>query len=288
MTAIEGPVIAMSSMVAHGTVGLRAIMPAMQARQRELIIVPTALLPWHPGRGAGTLVPTDKDAFRGLLDDLASHNRFDPPPVAVLSGWLAHEDQVEALAGFVETLKARWPETLYLCDPVIGDAKGAYRPKSVIDAMTKRLLPLADIATPNRYELELLTGRKLPDNNALLEAGYALGLPRLVITSAFGLMAGTIGNLLIANCRAHLTENRIVPDAPHGPGDLFSALFLARLLEGQSDAKALSAATASVFEMLARSRKAGHDELALASEQACLVRPMAMVTDRSLALSANA
>ncbi|MCP1199240.1 PfkB family carbohydrate kinase [Notoacmeibacter sp. MSK16QG-6] len=286
MTAIEGPVIAVSSMVARGTVGLRAIMPAMQARQRDLVAVPTVLLPWHPGHGAGTFVPTDSRAFECLLNDLLSR-ADDIAPAAILSGWLADEAQVDALAGFVAAVKRTNRETLYLCDPVIGDAGGAYRPKGVIDAIAEKLLPLADIATPNRYELELLTGGNLPDNNALLDAGRSLKLPRLVVTSAFGLMTGAIGNLLISDGRAQLTENRIVPDAPHGPGDLFSALFLARLLEGQSDGKALSAATASVFEMLARSRRAGLDELALATEQACLARPMAMVTDRSLAMPGN-
>lgn len=287
MSAIEGPVVAVSSLVARGTVGLRAIMPAMQARQRETIAVPTVLLPWHPGHGGGTCVPTAAGAFDGLLADLSSRTG-QIAPAAILSGWLADEAQVEALSRFVTAVRQEHPQTLYLCDPVIGDAGGPYRPPAIIEAIARKLLPLADIATPNRYELELLTGRKLPDNNALLEAGRSLDVERLVITSAFGLMAGTIGNLLVAADRAQLTENRIVPDAPHGPGDLFSALFLARLLEGQSDAKALSAATASVFEMLARSRKAGHDELALATEQACLVRPMAMVTDRSLAMPANA
>ncbi len=283
MTARDGPVVAISSLVAAGSVGLRAILPAMQARRREVIAVPTALLPWHPGHGRGTFLPTGADGFDGLLTDLSSRaERL--APAAIVSGWLADELQVASLARFIGEMKSRLPGILYLCDPVIGDANGAYRPTAVIDAIAEKLLPLADIATPNRYELELLAGRPLNDNNALIAAGRDLGRERLLITTAFGLMAGSLGNILLTERRALLVENRIVPDAPHGPGDLFSALFLARLLEGQAEQAALSAATASVFEMLARSRKTGSTELALAAEQQCLIRPMAMVTERSLAL----
>ncbi|RLQ89019.1 PfkB family carbohydrate kinase [Notoacmeibacter ruber] len=280
---MDGPVVAISSMVAKGTVGLRAIMPAMQARQREVVAVPTALLSWHPGHGSATIAPTNKDEFCRLLGDLTGRSEWIGP-AAILSGWLADEDQVVALARFVADSKRQRPELIYLCDPVIGDMRGAYRPPAVIDAIAKELLPLADITTPNRFELELLTGRALSDNGALIEAGRQLGVARLIITSAFAMMAGSVGNLLVVGDNALMVEKRVIADAPHGTGDLFSALFLARLLEGQSDAAALSAATASVFEMLARSRKAAHEELALASEQACLVRPMAMVTERRIAM----
>jgi pyridoxine kinase len=61
-----------------------------------------------------------------------------------------------------------------------------------------------------------------------------------------------------------------------------AALFLARLLEGVDDEKALQLATASVFEILARTMKRGANELALETDSGSLSRPLAMVQMRHL------
>jgi pyridoxine kinase len=65
-------------------------------------------------------------------------------------------------------------------------------------------------------------------------------------------------------------------------GDLLAAVFLSRLLSGMDDEKALQLATASVYEVLARTVKRGSDELTLASDSAGLSTPMAMVQMRHL------
>ncbi|MNS86880.1 pyridoxamine kinase [compost metagenome] len=61
-----------------------------------------------------------------------------------------------------------------------------------------------------------------------------------------------------------------------------SALFLARLLEGLDDEKALQLATASVFEILARTKKRDMNELTLETDSSSLSTPMAMVQMRHL------
>ena len=58
-------------------------------------------------------------------------------------------------------------------------------PAATIAAVRETLLPLADIATPNRYELEILAGRRLADNDALAAAARGLGPGEVVVTSAF-------------------------------------------------------------------------------------------------------
>lgn len=60
-----------------------------------------------------------------------------------------------------------------------------------------RLLPLADIATPNRFELSWLTGVPLEDNKALMEAALDAGPATMLVTSAFPFMNGSIGNILL-------------------------------------------------------------------------------------------
>lgn len=55
--------------------------------------------------------------------------------------------------------------------------------------------------------------------------------------------------------------HRLIDNPPSGTGDLLAAVFLARLLEGLTKERALQLATASVYEIIARSRKRGADEL---------------------------
>jgi pyridoxine kinase len=96
------------------------------------------------------------------------------------------------------------------------------------------------------------------------------------------MMAGGTGNLLLTPNEALLAEHRIIDRPPNGLGDLTAAVFLARLLSGQPDAKALQTTTAAVFEILARTAKRGADELTLETDAASLSHPMAMVQLRHL------
>src|SRR5690606_22984765 len=121
----------------------------------------------------------------------------------------------------------------------------------------------ADIATPNRHELQWLTGGNLDDNRQIIDAATRLGPERVLVTSAHAMMNGSIGNLLLSPRDAFLAEHRAIERPPNGPGDLTGALFLARQLAGDSDEKALQTTTAAVFEVIARAVKRGADELML-------------------------
>ena len=51
------------------------------------------------------------------------------------------------------------PRAIYCCDPVIGDVEeGVYVREGIEEFLRDHALPQADIATPNRFELERLTG----------------------------------------------------------------------------------------------------------------------------------
>ena len=164
----------------------------------------------------------------------------------------------------------------------MGDAGGLYVPEATAEAMRDLLLPLADIATPNRFELEWIVGAKLEDLRSTIAAALDLGPPRMLVTSAPAMMAGGIGNLLVTSTEALLAEHRQIPRPPNGLGDLTAAVFLARLMAGQPDAKALQTTTAAVYEILARTAKRGGDELQLETDARSLSHPMAMVQFRHL------
>ena len=274
-------VIVVSSHVARGSAGNRGVVFALETLGHPVWAVPTVILPWHPGHGRATRIVPEPAEFAALLKDL-ERARWLGEVGAVLSGYLGDPGQAGAIASLVKAVRARNPRALYVCDPVLGDSGGLYVPQETAAAIRDVLIPLADIATPNRFELEWISGAKLDDLRSVIAAALDAGPPSMLVTSAPAMLAGSIGNLLLTSTDALLAEHRIIEKPPNGLGDLIAAVYLARLLAGQPIAKALQSATASVFEILARTAKRGGDELQIETDAQSLSHPMAMVQLRHL------
>jgi pyridoxine kinase len=274
-------VIVISSHVVRGTVGNRAAVFALESLGFQVWAVPTIMLPWHPGHGRATRVVPDSAGFAAMMDDLCAAPWLSEVG-AVLTGYLGDANQAAPVAKLIDAVKARNPKAIYLCDPVIGDDKGLYVPEATANAIAAHLLPLADIITPNCFELGWLTKRELTDNQAIMAAADTLSAPIVIATSAIPMMAGSTGNLLVTVSESIMAEHRLVDGPTNGLGDLTAALFLARKLMGESHEKALQHTTASVFETLARAAKRGSSELMLATDVGSLQHPMAMVQMRRM------
>ncbi len=276
-----GSVIVISSHVVRGGVGNRAAVFALETLGFPVWALPTVVLPWHPGHGPSTRLTFPESDFDRVIDDLIAA-RWAGEVTAVLSGYFAHPAQPRAVARLVRALRENNPDLTYVCDPVMGDNGGLYIAEETAAAVRDHLIPLASIATPNRFELGWLCGGELTSNAAILDAALSLGPARMLVTSAVPMMAGGTGNLLLSGRNALLAEHRLIEKPPNGLGDLLAALFLGRLLSGLGEEQALQMATASVYEILARTIKRGSDELTLTSDASSLSTPMALVQMRRL------
>ena len=274
-------VIVISSHVARGSVGNRAAVFALESLGYPVWAVPTVILPWHPGHGPATRIVPDDDAFAALLRDLAGSPRLGEVG-AILSGYLGSPAQAQAVAALVEAARARNRGLLYVCDPVMGDLGGLYVADGVACAIRDRLIPLADIATPNRYELEWMVQRRLDDIAAVADAARALGPATMLVTSAPARDPDATANLLVRDGTALLAEHGLIDNPPNGLGDLTAAVFLARVLGGASDADALESTTASVYAILAGTAARGGDELEIETDAHHLVDPVLPVRMRNL------
>lgn len=273
----RGAVIVISSHVARGSVGNRAAVFALETLGFTVWAVPTVTLPWHPGHGPGTRIVPDTEQFSRLFADLEESQHLGEV-AAVLSGYLGDAAQAGPVASLVRRVKLKNPEALYLCDPVLGDAGGLYVPEATAAQIRDRLLPLADIATPNRFELEWLRGgTALPQMERVAEAAGRLGPPIVLVTSAPLAETDSSGSLLVTPDETFSAAHGHVARPPNGLGDLTAALLLGRLLAGETSSEALRLATASVFEVLARAVHRGSDELMLAADAASLVDPTAAI-----------
>lgn len=262
-------VLSIQSDVVRGHVGNAAARFALQRVGVDVWAVPTVLLSNHPGHGKFRGDVTSASAIASLIDGLDAHGwlaRCD----GVISGYLGAADQARAVADAVRRVKAQNPRAVYLCDPVFGDDDGAYARPGVAEAMARELVPLADIVTPNRFELTSLTSKKIESAADAVAAARALGKAEVVVTSV-PFDGGRIGTVTVAGSNAWAVAAPRIAQVPNGSGDLLAALYLAARLNGREVAAALSSACSAVDGVLRAS--AGLDELRLVAAQAELVQP---------------
>jgi pyridoxine kinase len=282
MIASSSPAVAViSSQVGRGTIGSRATTFILERLGLTVWLMPTIWLPWHPAYGgARRLVPDDGD-FAATLADLAECEAA-PEVATVLTGYFATPEQVEAAARFVERLRLVTPGLCVLVDPIVGDGNALYVPEPVAVAVRDRLLPLADVATPNLFEVGWLSGLPIGTPAEVITAARSLGVPTVVATSAPALMTRSLATLLITADTAVAFEHPRIDGIPHGTGDLVAALLAAHLTKGLGPEEAVTRAVSSAFDVIARTAKAGADELVLAAAQDGIVRSLAQVSVRRI------
>jgi pyridoxine kinase len=253
-------ILVISSHVAYGTIGLAAMIAPLQWAGHDVTALPTVVLSNHPGhaRFAGkALDPALLQEMTAALDANGWLGSFD----ALLSGYLPSAGHVAWVAATVERMRTLNPNLLYICDPILGDdPRGLYIDAEAANAIRDRLVPIADVLMPNRYELAWLSGRAVQSVEQAISSARHLARPKLVATS---IAAGPneLANVCVGENGVCISKVAKIDHVPHGTGDLFAGLLTAALLQGASDARALGHAVGGVRHALTVSR--GSDRLLL-------------------------
>lgn len=244
-------VLAISSHVTHGNVGLTATVPALQRLGHEVWPMPTVLLASRPGLGqmARHAVPvTELAAMLAALEVDGSWSLLD----AVLTGYFPSPESVIAAADAIARIKREKPSITVMVDPILGDAGALYVSEPTARALRERLLPLATIVTPNLFELHWLAQSPVDDRAAIEAAVARLGTPSVVVTSAEQ-SAESIATLLVSSGRSIAFQSPRHPDIPKGTGDVFAGLLAGHLLHGQDHDSAIVSALDVLDGILAES-----------------------------------
>jgi pyridoxine kinase len=256
-------VLCLSSQVARGFIGGSAARIALERMGHECWLLPTVILSNHPGhaRFAGEQVPPGR--LRAMVEALEANGWLGDVD-AILTGYMPSEEHVALAVNMVELVKGSNSEITYLCDPILGDDPGGlYVDEAVAGAVRDQLIPLAKIATPNRFELEWLSGKSAKRAKTASAPARELGPDMVLVTSLTGEDPKSLVNLLVGKKDSSTTSVSKRKGVPHGPGDLMASLFLGGLLNGVNEPEALGRATAGVETALEASKDA--DELQLAS-----------------------
>jgi pyridoxine kinase len=278
MGEARAAVLSIQSQVAYGHVGNSAAVLPLQRLGFDVFPLNTVQLAHHPGYGAWRGHKLEAEQLHEILGGLEERGVLGRC-VAVLSGYLGDPGMADVVARAVETVRSLRPEAPYLCDPVIGDDDpGVFVGAGVPEAIRERLVPLADMVVPNRFELAYLTGRTIQSLDDALAAAAELRArgPRLVVVTGLGLpdRRGELAVLADAADEAWLVATPELPLAiGGGTGDAFSALFLGHhLITGELRA-GLERAVAAMFALVERTSAAGAEELELVAAQDELIAP---------------
>ncbi len=250
-------ILMISSYVARDPVGLTATTPPLLASGIEVVGLPTVVLSNHPIRAHIAGIALDPRLLSDMvtaLDDNGWLASFD----AVFSGYLPSIQHVEVVAAAVKRLRALKSSATYVCDPIFGDdPAGFYIDERSAHGIRDLLLPMADVLTPNRFELSWLSGREVNSPSDAIEAISRLDRPIVAGTS---IPDGPASLATVLDARGQAFVGRVEKwnDVPHGTGDIFAGCLTAKLMLGERPEAALAYAIAGVREALTVSRGIDH------------------------------
>ncbi len=277
-------VLSVQSWVACGNVGNCAALFPLQRLGVETWSLNTVAFSNHTGYGKwrGGAVPAREIAslFEGIAE-LGVLGHCD----AVLSGYLGEPEAGPVLLDIVARVKQANPRALYCCDPVMGDfGVGWYVGAGVAEFYRDRALAMADIATPNRFELEWLTGSQVGTVAEAREAAEALRRrgPGIVLVTSLAPAADRLAVVAAGPEGAWAVETPRLPIEATGCGDAVAALFLGWLLKGKAVPEALAVTVAAIWGVVEATVRAGGGELALIAAQDELVAPSRAVQPQKL------
>ena len=220
-------ILAVSSQVACGHVGLSAIVPAVQALGHDIIALPTIIISNHPGHPhvAGSRIePKTVDAMVDALEANGWLKNVD----RVLTGYLPTEGHVASARRMIDLAKLSSPSATIMCDPVIGDeVEGIYIDIHAADAIREQLLPVADILLPNAFELGWLANRQITTEDDAVIAARSLRPSQVLATSIPTSDPSSLANLLITQHSIERYQSRKQKHIPKGTGDFLSGVFVA-------------------------------------------------------------
>lgn len=259
-------ILALSSQVARGHVGLSVIVPALQALGHEVTALPTVVLSNHPGHGRIAGERTRVDLLQSMLDALAA-NGWLAEVDAVLTGYLPSAAHVAFAVALIDRVRALRPDASILVDPIVGDwPKGVYIEHAAAEAVRDLLVPKATTVKLNAFELGWLTGTEIQNETGARDAMARLGVGAVVATSVAG-TTGTLSNILVKQDAGEAVSCPVskVAHAPHGTGDLLSALLLGHMLLAPGDPRLAFARAVAGTDRVVRASQ-GHDELCLVTD----------------------
>ncbi|MGL4609526.1 MAG: pyridoxal kinase PdxY [Trueperaceae bacterium] len=285
-------ILSIQSWVSYGHVGNAAAIFPLQRMGFEVWAIHTVQFSNHTGYGAwkGMILPPEHIAE--VVEGMSERGALVSCD-AVLSGYMGSAQTAEAISSAVKRVREANPKALYCCDPVMGDVGRGVFVRPEIPNVMNQVIKLADVVTPNQFELELLTGKTVKTLQDALDAAVTLRQhirqdgPRIILITSLlrdDAPQNTIETLAVSNEGAFLVSTPLIPLEPprNGTGDLIAALFFGNYLKTNDVAKSLENAVSALYSLLELTHHLNTREIQLVTAQEEYVKPSKQFSTRKV------
>uniref|UniRef100_A0AAR2JX62 Pyridoxal kinase n=1 Tax=Pygocentrus nattereri TaxID=42514 RepID=A0AAR2JX62_PYGNA len=254
-------VLSIQSHVVRGYVGNKSATFPLQVLGFEVDSINSVQFSNHTGyeHWKGQVLTADElhVLYEGIRLNKLNHYDY------MLTGYTRDVSFLEMVVDIVEELKGTNPSLVYGRYTCLGGHSHCYVPEALLPVYKEKVVPVADIITPNQFEAELLTGRKISTEKDAVEAMdllHEMGPDTVVITSSD--LLSSLGDQYLVALGSQITvkadgtkeKQRIRMDIPRvdavfvGTGDLFAAMLLAWTHHHPNNLKAACEKTVSVMQ----------------------------------------
>lgn len=236
----------------YGKVALAAMMPVLSHMGHYTYHLPTALVSNTLDYGKFALQDTTDFMENTLQVWQALGFSFD----AISTGFIVSEKQADMVASYCEKQRAKG--TQIFVDPIMGDEGHLYNGLSdeTVRSMRK-LIACADYMVPNYTEAALLTGTDYKeegtdesDMKKLLDSLHEISGGSVVVTSAKVDGKDVVAGYDAGKKSYFFAPFELVPVRFPGTGDIFSSIFMGKVLHGFSMEEATYCAMKAVRTMI--------------------------------------
>lgn len=223
-------VLSVQSHVVHGYVGNRAAVFPLQLLGFEVDVINSVQFSCHTGYPALAGQRVSGDDLRVLVQGLSTNEALDHS--LLLTGYIGAVSFLQEIL----TLRQMLPkDCCYVCDPVLGDNGELYVPEELVAVYRSDVLQHVSILTPNQFEAELLTERKIGTIQEAVDACNLLHSkgPKVIVLTTLDVPEATrdgesVAMLLSCGHQKWLLRVPMIAGGPFtGTGDLTAAMLLA-------------------------------------------------------------
>jgi len=256
-------ILSIQSHVVYGYAGNTAAVFPMQRLGQEVWAINTVEFSNHTGYGSWRGKVLGAELAADLVTGLEERGVLKNCK-AVLSGYLGDAEAGKVIIDAVKKARNASPGVLYTCDPVMGDTgRGFYVKPGIPEIFKNELVPIADIVTPNMFELEALADIKINNINDVKKAIsflHEMGVSIVLVTSVKE-KEGHLSMIVSDKTEMYKITTPELPlgNGVAGTGDMTAAVFLSRYLETKNIKKTLELCASSVFGILEKSLKLNSD-----------------------------
>lgn len=154
---VHGRVLSIQSHVVRGYVGNKCATLPLQLHGFEIDAINSVQFSTHTfyEHWRGQVLNSEQvwELYEGLkLSNLSSKYTH------LLTGYCRDESFLRRIADILLDLRKSNPKLYYICDPVLGDRGHFYVPEQLMPIYRDVIMPLANVVTPNQFELQQITG----------------------------------------------------------------------------------------------------------------------------------